>query len=193
MNDLEKLNELTPKKLLAEKADEINDIFEKSGIQDWVYEEGDNLVKLNVRFVNKSNNKNPSYQKSGDSGFDLAASINGDEQIIISPMKRALIKTDLFFKIPEGFELQVRSRSGLALKNGIMVLNSPGTVDSGYIGNVGVILFNTGDEPFIVKNGDRIAQGVIAPVQSLRTIKLAQVDSLEKTERGGDGFGSTGV
>ena len=100
----------------------------------------------------------------------------------------------MYFEIPAGYELQVRSRSGLALKNGIMVLNSPGTVDSGYRGEVGVILYNTDKAaPFYIHNGDRIAQGVIAGVQTMNKTKFIKTDSLSSSDRGSGGFGSTGV
>jgi dUTP pyrophosphatase len=129
----------------------------------------------------------------GDSGFDFMASLPEDETITIPPLKRALIPTGLHFQIPIGFELQVRPRSGLALKNGITVLNTPGTVDSGYRGEVKVILYNTDEAPFVIKNGDRIAQGVIAPVQFTKTTKFIRVNNLDESDRGSGGFGSTGI
>ena len=104
-----------------------------------------------------------------------------------------MVPTGLHFQIPIGFELQVRPRSGLALKNGITVLNTPGTVDSGYRGEVKVILYNTDEMPFVIKNGDRIAQGVIAPVQFTKTTKFVRVNNLDESDRGSGGFGSTGV
>jgi dUTP pyrophosphatase len=128
----------------------------------------------------------PKYQTSGSAGFDLAAA----ESKTIAPGAVALVKTDLKVAVPEGYELQVRSRSGLALKNGVFVLNSPGTVDADYRGTVGVILANFGHESFVVAPGDRIAQGVINKVEQVSFVK---VDSLDATERGAGGFGSTGV
>ena len=121
------------------------------------------------------------------------ANLPQDSTIVVEPLKRVLVPTGLHFQIPIGFELQVRPRSGLALKNGITVLNTPGTVDSGYRGEVMVILFNTGEEPFTIKNGDRIAQGVISPVQTRKTTKFARVNTLDTSDRGAGGFGSTGV
>ena len=121
------------------------------------------------------------------------ANLVEDEEIVVEPLKRALVPTGLHFQIPIGFELQVRPRSGLALKNGITVLNTPGTVDSGYRGEVKVILFNTGEDAFKIKNGDRIAQGVITPVQIKKTTKFVTVNKLGESDRGAGGFGSTGV
>ena len=168
-------------------------------MSDWDYDNESMTPKLRVSFINKSGNPDPSYEKEGDSGFDIRASITdknleGEHSIEILPGNRCLIKTGLYFEIPLGFELQVRSRSGLALKNGIMVLNSPGTVDSGYRGEIGVILYNTDqDQSFIVKNGDRIAQGVIAPVQTRDKIKFIKSEMLSDSDRGLGGFGSTGI
>ena len=108
-------------------------------------------------------------------------------------MGRKLIDTGLIFEIPLDYELQVRSRSGLALKNGIMVLNSPGTVDSSYRGFVGVILYNTDEKEFVVNHGDRIAQGVICQVQQMHTTELINTEELTTSDRNSDGFGSTGV
>lgn len=159
---------------------------------DWDYDQETMSIKLKVSFINKSDNPDPSYEKYGDSGFDIRANI--DEPIELKPGNRTLIKTGLYFQIPLGYELQVRSRSGLALKNGVMVLNSPGTVDSGYRGEIGVILYNTDNsESFVVNSGDRIAQGVIAAVQTMDRTKLIKKDKLSSSERDEGGFGSTGV
>ena len=159
---------------------------------DWDYEPDSMSIKLKVSFINKSNNPDPTYEKEGDSGFDIRAFI--DEPIEIEPGCRILIKTGLYFEIPYGYELQVRSRSGLALNNGVVVLNSPGTVDSGYRGEIGVILHNTDKlNPFYVHNGDRIAQGVIAAVQTMGKTKFIKTDTLSSSDRGSGGFGSTGV
>lgn len=126
----------------------------------------------------------PSYQTDGAAGFDLHAS----KTYLIGPRERTLVGTGLAFEIPKGFEMQIRPRSGLALKNGIGVVNSPGTVDSDYRGEVGVILINHGNSNFIVNVGDRIAQGVIASVPQAN-FKVA--DNLSETARGEGGFGST--
>ncbi|MBR0545657.1 MAG: dUTP diphosphatase [Treponema sp.] len=130
----------------------------------------------------------PSYETSGAAGADVRAFLN--EPVVIPVGKRAVIPTGLFFAIPEGFEIQVRPRSGLAAKNGVTVLNTPGTIDSDYRGEVKVILINLGDADFTVNNGDRIAQLIVAPVTQGIFVKT---DKLDETERGAGGFGSTGV
>ena len=147
-------------------------------------------MKQEIKFINKSNNPDPIYN-AGNSGFDLRANLT--EPVVIPSMTRKLIDTGLTFEIPLDYELQVRSRSGLALKNGIMVLNSPGTVDSSYRGLVGVILYNTDVNDFVVNHGDRIAQGVICQVQQMHSTELIKVDELSATDRNSGGFGSTGV
>lgn len=148
--------------------------------------------KMDVKFVNSSNNPNPEYAHEMDSGFDLRANLT--EPIIIKPLERRLIPTGLFFQLPPSYELQVRSRSGLALKNGVFVLNSPGTVDNKYTNEICVILCNISNEDFIINNGDRIAQGVLTPVSSTNIIKLVPVSSIEENDgRSKNGFGSTGV
>jgi dUTP pyrophosphatase len=162
----------------------------------------DDKFKLPIKFINKSSNQDPSYSKDGDSGFDLRAEIDIDEydaleltddnDIILHKMCYLLVNTGLYFEIPKGYELQVRPRSGLSAKHGITVLNSPGTVDSGYRGEVKVILYNLGYKEFIIKQGDRIAQAVIAPVCSTDIINLQKTDKLDDSERGKKGFGSTG-
>lgn len=159
---------------------------------DWDYDPATMLIKLKVSFMNKSDNPDPTYEKEGDSGFDIRANIT--KTIEIEPGHRALIPTGLYFEIPLGYELQVRSRSGLALKNGVMVLNSPGTVDSGYRGEVGVILYNSDKStPFYVHKGDRIAQGVISAVQTMGKTKFIKTNTLSSSDRGTGGFGSTGI
>lgn len=150
--------------------------------------------KIQLKFENKSNNQDPEYQKIGDSGFDIRANIELDKPITLGPLERALIPTGLFFELPEGFELQVRPRSGLAAKNGVTVLNSPGTVDEKFRGEVKIILVNLSNEPFTVNHGDRIAQGVLANVSGQRIVNLMKVDIINKdTDRGSGGFGSTGT
>ena len=192
--DFEKLNNMNVGDFLSdEEKSQMSEIFNQVGMEDWAYDPNDNSMRLKVLIINNSNNPDPSYQKEGDSGFDFMANLLEDEIITIQPLKRALIPTGLHFQIPVGFELQVRPRSGLALKNGITVLNTPGTVDSGYRGEVKVVLFNTGEEPFTIKNGDRIAQGVISPVQTRKTTKFIRVNTLDMSDRGTGGFGSTGV
>lgn len=137
----------------------------------------------------------PEYAHEGDAGFDLSAIVfenNWDgstETVSILPGEKYIAKTGLAFAVPKGYELQVRPRSGLAYKHGITVINSPGTVDSSYRGEVMIILLNTGTAPFEIKSGDRIAQGVI---NKLPTVKIREVEELDETERGDGGFGSTG-
>jgi dUTP pyrophosphatase len=193
-NDIDKLRNLDPKDFLTDdEKNQMSEIFNSVGMDDWMYDSSDNSMRLKIKIINNSNNPEPKYQKEGDSGFDFMANLLEDEEIVIEPLKRAVVPTGLHFQIPIGFELQVRPRSGLALKNGITVLNTPGTVDSGYRGEVKVVLFNTGEEAFKIKNGDRIAQGVIAPVQIKRTTKFVTVNQLDDSDRGTGGFGSTGV
>jgi dUTP pyrophosphatase len=193
-SELDRLMNLNVNDFLSdEEKNQMAEIFNQVGMEDWIFEPVDNSMRLRVKIINNSTNSDPSYQKVGDSGFDFMASLPEGATITIEPLKRALIPTGLHFQIPIGFELQVRPRSGLALKNGITVLNTPGTVDSGYRGEVKVILYNTGEEPFIIKNGDRIAQGVIAPVQFSKTTKFIRVNNLDESDRGSGGFGSTGV
>lgn len=130
----------------------------------------------------------PEYKTEGSAGCDLRAALT--EPVTLKPGKRALIPTGLKMALPEGFEAQIRPRSGLAYRNGITMLNAPGTIDSDYRGEVKVLAINHGDEEFTIKHGDRIAQMVIAPIQQ---IEIQQVYELPKTKRGQGGFGSTGV
>lgn len=132
----------------------------------------------------------PAYQTAGAAGLDLVAAVGAKDDVVIGPGMRALIPTGLEIAVPPGFEAQVRPRSGLALKHGVTVLNSPGTIDSDYRGEVGVILINHGAELFHVRRGDRIAQLVLAPVQQA---VLVRAKELSKTSRGKGGFGSTKV
>ncbi|MEE1181651.1 MAG: dUTP diphosphatase [Treponema sp.] len=130
----------------------------------------------------------PCYKTAGAAGADVCALLQ--EKVVLKKGQRTIIPTGLFFEIPQGYEIQVRPRSGLAAKNGVTVLNTPGTIDSDYRGELKVILINLGDEDFEINSGDRIAQIVVAPV----TIgKFIQAESISETERGTGGFGSTGV
>lgn len=142
---------------------------------------------MKVAIINKSNNPLPSYETSASAGLDIRAFIK--EKCTINSGERKLIKTGLFLEIPEGYEAQVRPRSGLALKNGITVLNSPGTIDADYRGEIGVILINHSSEIFEINSGDRIAQLVFAKVEQAVWLEK---ESLNETERGEGGFGSTG-
>ena len=132
----------------------------------------------------------PSYATAGAAGLDLSAAIGENEKITLKPGKRTLVPTGLQIHLPDGFEAQIRPRSGLALKNGIGLVNAPGTIDADYRGEIGVILVNLGEEDFEITRGLRIAQMVIAPVTRA---DLVAVDALGATERGSGGFGSTGV
>ena len=143
---------------------------------------------MKVCVVNKSNHRLPEYSTPMSAGIDLKANIS--EPITLGPLQRTLIPTDLYMAIPEGYELQIRSRSGLALKNGIFCLNSPGTVDADYRGNVGVILANFSDIPFIINPGDRVAQAVL---NKFEKIEWDEVTTLNETERGKGGFGHSGI
>jgi dUTP diphosphatase len=131
----------------------------------------------------------PAYESSGAAGMDLRAAVPDDRPLLILPGKRALVPTGLVMEIPEGLEGQVRPRSGLAFKHGLTVLNSPGTIDSDYRGEVRLVLANLGSEPATISRGDRVAQLVIAPVVHAR---LERVETLPETPRSGGGFGSTG-
>lgn len=135
----------------------------------------------------------PAYETRGAAGFDLRAAVPFDAPVTIPPGGRALIPTGFAFEIDRGYEVQIRPRSGLALKHGVTVANSPGTVDADYRGEVGVILINLGDADFVVENGARIAQGVLAAAPQADFEEVEDVDSLEDTARGAGGFGSTGV
>ncbi len=143
---------------------------------------------MNVQIINKSKHQTPAYETGGSAGMDLRANLN--ESVVLKPLERAIIKTGLFIALPNGFEAQVRPRSGLAAKKGITVLNAPGTVDADYRGEIGVILVNLSNEEFIVNDGERIAQLVIAKHER---VNWQEVAVLNETERGAGGFGSTGV
>ncbi|WP_226063336.1 dUTP diphosphatase [Kaistella polysaccharea] len=141
-------------------------------------------MKINI--INKSKNSLPKYQTELSAGMDLSANLA--ESITLKPLERKLIPTGLFLELPEGFEAQIRPRSGLAIKNGISVLNAPGTIDADYRGEIGVILVNLSADEFTINNGDRVAQMVIAKYE---TAEWQTVNSLNQTERGEGGFGST--
>jgi dUTP pyrophosphatase len=143
---------------------------------------------MKIKIINQSNNPLPTYETPNSAGMDLRAYLP-DGPITLEPMQRRLVPTGLFMEIPEGYEGQVRPRSGLAIKSGITVLNSPGTIDADYRGQVCVILINLSDQPFAVNSGDRIAQLVIARCEQA---DIVQVETLTETERGAGGFGHTG-
>lgn len=149
-------------------------------------------MKISLSFKNESTNPDPEYATAGSSGFDLRANL--ETSITIPAGQRAIVPTGLFFEIPDNFEIQVRPRSGLAAKNGVTVLNTPGTVDADYRGEVKVILINLGNEGFEINHGDRIAQGVMAAVTAKNYVNLIKVNNIsDNTERGAGGFGSTGL
>lgn len=146
------------------------------------------MAKITVKIVNKGRQRLPEYATPQSAGMDLRANI--DAPVVIDPMQRKLIRTGLFIALPEGYEAQIRPRSGLALKHGITVLNTPGTIDADYRGELMVLLVNLSSEPFTVNDGERVAQMVITRHEQAL---LLPVDKLDETERGEGGYGHTGV
>ena len=145
-------------------------------------------LKMQIKIINKSNHELPNYETIASAGMDLRANIS--EPITLKSLERTIVKTGLFIELPIGYEAQVRPRSGLAAKKGITVLNSPGTVDADYRGEIGVILVNLSNEDFVIENGERIAQLIIAKHERAEWL---EVNELSETSRGEGGFGSTGV
>lgn len=145
-------------------------------------------LKILVKRLHSFDLPLPSYLTDGSSGMDLYAAV--DESVIVKPLQRVVIPTGISMELPEGFEAQVRPRSGLALKHGITILNSPGTIDEDYRGEIKVILINLGQEDFLIKRGDRIAQLILSKVYRA---DIVEVEDLNKTERNDGGFGHTGV
>ncbi len=143
---------------------------------------------MKIKIINRSNHALPSYETIASAGMDLRANIT--DAIALKPLERTIVKTGLFIELPIGYEAQVRPRSGLAAKKGISVLNAPGTIDADYRGEIGVILVNLSNENFIIENGERVAQLVIAKHERAEWI---EVEELTETSRGAGGFGSTGV
>ena len=143
---------------------------------------------MRIKVINKSAHKLPHYETLASAGMDIRANLN--QPVVLKPLERSLIKTGLFIELPVGYEAQVRPRSGLAFKKGITVLNSPGTIDADYRGEIGVILVNLSNEEFTVENGERVAQLVIAKHERA---EWELVEELEETARGAGGFGSTGT
>jgi len=143
---------------------------------------------MNVKVINKSNNLLPAYETALSAGMDIRAFIT--EDIILKPLQRSLVSSGLFIELPQGFEAQIRPRSGLALKHGITVLNSPGTIDADYRGEIKILLINLSDTDFRIQSGDRIAQMIIAKHEQ---ISWEATDSLNETSRGAGGYGHTGV
>jgi dUTP pyrophosphatase len=147
------------------------------------------ITKSTLKFVNNSDNVNPSYVYPSDSGFDLRAS----EEVVIGANSRALVPTGIRLDIADSYEVQIRSKSGLALNQGLFVLNSPGTIDSGYQGEIKVILFNTTNQSIKIEKGQKIAQAVLCPVLNGNWVDLVEVKDIESKDRNDNGFGSTGL
>ena len=143
---------------------------------------------MKIKVVNKSKHPLPHYATAQSAGMDLRANL--DESVILKPLERTLVKTGIFMELPAGYEAQVRPRSGLAFKKGVTVLNTPGTIDADYRGEVGVILVNLSNEDFVIEDGERVAQMVIAKHEQS---SWDEVEELIETERGAGGFGSTGL
>ena len=143
---------------------------------------------MKVKIVNKSSNPYPAYATLQSAGMDIRANLQ--EPVTLAPLQRALIPTGIYIALPEGFECQARPRSGLAVKHGITVLNSPGTIDADYRGELKILLVNLSDTPFVIENGERIAQLVVARHEH---VEWEEVEVLDETGRGEGGFGSTGV
>jgi deoxyuridine 5''-triphosphate nucleotidohydrolase (dut) len=142
---------------------------------------------MKVKIINKSSHPLPEYATEYSAGLDLRANIDADMTML--PLERILVPTGLYLELPKGYEAQIRPRSGLALKHGITILNSPGTIDADYRGEIRVILVNLSNEPFVIKNGERICQMVIAQHAQ---VEWDEVDFIDETERGAGGFGHTG-
>ena len=175
---------------LTQLTNEINDAnkkFEEMQMKNNIAGFNENL-KIELKFQNKSDNDDPSFAYKLDSGFDLRAS--GD--LVISPKEVGLVPTGISLEIPKGFEVQIRSTSGLSLKEGLFVLNSPGTIDQGYIGEIKIILANFSNEERTIREGDRIAQACLCPVVTGEYVELVNNKITTQTDRGSDGFGSTG-
>ena len=143
---------------------------------------------MKIKIVNKSQHTCPEYATTQSAGLDLRANLS--EPILLKSRERTLVKTGLHIELPKGFEAQIRPRSGLAFKKGVTVLNSPGTIDADYRGEIGVILVNLSDEEFLIENGERVAQMVISKHEQAEWVKT---ETLEETQRGEGGFGSTGI
>lgn len=180
MGDVDMSNPESMLKSMGIDIDDINNHFEQTQFID---------RKVPLEFINNSDNTNPEYAYVSDSGFDLRA----NEDVWIFPMSRSIIKTGLIFNIPDGYEIQVRSKSGIALKQGLFVLNSPGTVDSGYLGEIQVIMFNTTTEKVKIEKGQKVAQAVLCPVVGGKWVNLIRVEKIEDKDRNDNGFGSTGL
>ena len=177
---------------LDDNLDEYDEIMNELGIdmKDIQSEFDDYTPKLELGYTKLHEDAvEPKYNYESDSGFDL----HSTEEIVIPPFGRALVPTGISLDINDGFEVQVRSKSGLALNQGLMCLNSPGTVDNGYTGEVKAIIFNTNKEPFTITKGMKVAQAVLSPVVNGKWVNLVEKSKINKKERGENGFGSTGI
>ena len=177
---------------LDDNLDEYDEIMNELGIdmKDIQSEFDDYTPKLELGYTKLHDDAvEPKYNYESDSGFDL----HSTEEIVIPPFGRALVPTGISLDINDGFEVQVRSKSGLALNQGLMCLNSPGTVDNGYTGEVKAIIFNTNKEPFTITKGMKVAQAVLSPVVNGKWVNLVEKSKINKKERGENGFGSTGI
>jgi len=151
------------------------------------------MLNIKIKIHNKSTNALPEYKSEGSVGMDVRASIDEEDFIVVPRWRQAIIKTGLYVAIPKGYEIQIRSRSGLAAKKGVSVLNSPGTIDSDYRGEIMVILHNNGDYDYEVYNGDRIAQLILSRKPIAEWDRVKSIDDLPTTDRGEGGLGSSGV
>ena len=176
-------------KQMSETSTDENELLISNEVLEQLGDEMENMVyKVDLNYSSKEG-RLLSYNYESDSGFDLYST----EQITIPAFGRALVPTGIVLDIPEGFEVQIRSKSGLALNQGLMVLNSPGTIDQGYIGEIKIILFNTNNHQVIVERGMKVAQAVLANVVSGKFVTLNKIENVEQKERGSNGFGSTGI
>jgi dUTP pyrophosphatase len=172
--------------------DDLNRII--NGISKEVESSSNSKTIPSLQFINHSNNPDPSFAHEGDSGFDLRAYISDDDiEIAILPGEIEIIPTGLYFEVEKGLEIQIRPRSGLAAKHGITIVNTPGTIDSHYRGEIQIILANLGRNVFRVNNGDRIAQGVVCPVYGEGKLNMIKAEKLSETVRNDSRFGSSGV
>ena len=186
-NELETLQNFL-KQMSNSNTDEDELLISDEDMSDLTDEMENMVYKVDLNYTSKEG-RILSYNYESDSGFDLYST----EQVTIPAFGRALVSTGIVLDIPEGFEIQIRSKSGLALNQGLMVLNSPGTVDQGYIGEIKIILFNTNNHSVIVERGMKVAQAVLASVVSGRFVTLNKIDNINQKERGSNGFGSTGI
>lgn len=192
IKNLQNLANVNPKDMMKEVMDiqkDANLLKDLSQLQ--MEDMNPDPQRIPVKFINKSKHEDPKFQHKDDSGFDLRANIPGDT-LTLRPMGRLAVPTGLYFELPEHYELQVRPRSGLAYNHGITVLNTPGTVDRGYRGEIKIILINLGEKDFIIQDGDRIAQGVINGILSQYWSDFIRVNEVADSERADNGFGSTG-